>query len=63
MDPETSQGNANTAHGVRSREGRWTPRGRGDFAATTRVFLLVSHGSSRDRVRRAMAALYELVGR
>ena len=37
VDPGTSDGNADAAYGVRSHEGRWTPGGRGDFAAATRV--------------------------
>ena len=48
VDPGTSEGNADVAHGVRSHEGRWTPGGRGDFVAATRVLLLVSNGGSRD---------------
>ena len=40
---------------MHSHEGRWTPGGRGDFAATTKVSFLVSHGGSRDQVRQAMS--------
>ena len=60
MDPGISEGNADTAHGVRSHEGGWTREGRGDFAAVTRVLLLVSHGGSRNRVRQAMSTLHGL---
>ena len=62
MDSRTSVGNADAAHGVRSHQGRWTTGGRDDFAAATRVFFLVSHGDSRDRVRQAMSTLLGLEG-
>ena len=41
-------------------EGRRTPGGRGDFAAATRVVLLVLDGGSRDRVRQALSTLHGL---
>ena len=44
MHSGTSVGNADAAHGMRSHGGRWTSGGRNDFAAATRVLLLVSHG-------------------
>ena len=49
-----------SAHGVCSHEGRWTPEGRGNFAAATRLMLLVSHGNSRDRIREAISTLHGL---
>ena len=61
MDPGTSEGNADANHGVRSHDGCWTPRGRGDFSAALRV-LLVSHGGLRDRVRQVISTLYGLEG-
>ena len=63
VDPEKSEGNAYAAYGMHSQEGRWKPGVRGDFAATTRVLLMVSHGGSRDRVRQAMPTLHGLEGR
>ena len=54
MDPGTSEGNADAAHGVRPHEGCRTPEGRDDFVAATSVLLLVSYGGSRDQVRQAM---------
>ena len=50
VDPGTSEGNADAAHGMRSHKGSWTPQGRDDFAAATRVLLLVLHGGLRNRV-------------
>ena len=46
MNPRTNGRNTDAAHGIRSHEGRWTPGGRGDFAAATRVLFLASHGCS-----------------
>ena len=60
MDPETSERNADAAHGVRSREGRWTPGGCGDFPKAIRKLFLVAHGGSRDRNRQAMSTLHGL---
>ena len=62
MDPGTSEGNADAAHGVRSHERRWISGGRGDFAEAIRVLLLVSHGDSRGRVHQAMYTLHGLEG-
>ena len=36
MNAETSEGNADSPHGIHSHEGRWTPGGRGDFTTATR---------------------------
>ena len=55
MDPGTSEGNADAAHGVRLHEGRGTPGRRGDSTVATRVLLVVLHGGSRDRARPAMS--------
>ena len=62
VDLGISQENADATHGMRSHEDGWTPGGRGDFAAATRVLSLVSHGGSRDRVRQAMFTLHGLEG-
>ena len=48
VDPGTSEGNADAAHGVRSHEGHWAPGGLGDFAAAKSILFLVSHEDSRD---------------
>ena len=45
-------------HSMRSNKERWTAGDRGNFAAATRVMLLVSKGGSRDQVRQAMSTHY-----